>query len=369
MATLPTDRPGARRDCGCDVRAPSRSGWCSPTRSIPRFMLFTAWLRWPPPWPSCGRRRSVTVSRAITGCASLVGAVAAAMAGMPMVLPVVLFVVGGFDVYLVYRSWHGSRVGWSFLTTIPASSSHAVRRAQGEGHPAHRAVAGVVFPGILAATTVALAVQHGHIASGSIRFARWEGPVVRWNGIGKYLSAVVVLSFFLPFFGISCDGVDVLHFSGADMAVGWAPVPCSSMPERGRQREARRRRREHERREARGEHRPRRSRAARDRGARGRARGVRRRAPEEEGCAHIALVFAIVAVGGARRPVRDGVRQARRLDHRPEPKEGRQEISARRWERDDEGHEGRGRLALWVLGDRVWLARARRARGLGREAG
>ena len=48
-------------------------------------------------------------------------------------------------------------------------------------------------------------------------------PVARWNGIGKYLSGVIVLCFFLPFFGISCDGVDVLHFSGVDMAAGCAP--------------------------------------------------------------------------------------------------------------------------------------------------
>jgi hypothetical protein len=48
-------------------------------------------------------------------------------------------------------------------------------------------------------------------------------PVARWNGAGKYLSGIVVLCFFLPFFGISCDGVDVLHFSGVDMAAGCAP--------------------------------------------------------------------------------------------------------------------------------------------------
>ncbi len=48
-------------------------------------------------------------------------------------------------------------------------------------------------------------------------------PVARWNGIGKYLSGLIVICFFLPFFGISCDGVDVLHFSGVDMAAGCAP--------------------------------------------------------------------------------------------------------------------------------------------------
>ena len=48
-------------------------------------------------------------------------------------------------------------------------------------------------------------------------------PVARWNVWGKWLSGIVVLCFFLPFFGISCDGVDVVHFSGVDMAAGLAP--------------------------------------------------------------------------------------------------------------------------------------------------
>ncbi len=48
-------------------------------------------------------------------------------------------------------------------------------------------------------------------------------PVARWNGVGKYLSGFVILCFFLPFFGISCKGMDVLHVSGVDMAFGCAP--------------------------------------------------------------------------------------------------------------------------------------------------
>ena len=98
----------------------------------------------------------------VTGVAALVGAVAAAMGGMPMVLPVVLFVAGCFMPYLAYRSWHGSRAGWSFLTTmcgvLGVCMLFGAPKVKGLLHiglwPA------LVFPGILAATTVALAVQH-----------------------------------------------------------------------------------------------------------------------------------------------------------------------------------------------------------------
>ena len=48
-------------------------------------------------------------------------------------------------------------------------------------------------------------------------------PVARWHGLGKWISGIVVLCFFLPFFGVSCDGVDVVHFSGTDMVAGCAP--------------------------------------------------------------------------------------------------------------------------------------------------
>ena len=48
-------------------------------------------------------------------------------------------------------------------------------------------------------------------------------PVSRWTKAGKWISGIVVLCFFLPFFGISCDNVDVVHFSGTDMVGGCAP--------------------------------------------------------------------------------------------------------------------------------------------------
>src|SRR6476620_6273764 len=44
-----------------------------------------------------------------------------------------------------------------------------------------------------------------------------------WSKIGKFISAVVVVCFFLPFFGVSCDGMDVITISGADMVGGCKP--------------------------------------------------------------------------------------------------------------------------------------------------
>ena len=44
-----------------------------------------------------------------------------------------------------------------------------------------------------------------------------------WHKLGKYVSGVIVACFFLPFFGVSCDGVDVITVSGADMAGGCKP--------------------------------------------------------------------------------------------------------------------------------------------------
>ena len=44
-----------------------------------------------------------------------------------------------------------------------------------------------------------------------------------WSKIGKFISAVVLVCFFLPFFGVSCDGMDVITISGADMVGGCKP--------------------------------------------------------------------------------------------------------------------------------------------------
>lgn len=44
-----------------------------------------------------------------------------------------------------------------------------------------------------------------------------------WSRAGKFVSAVVILGFFLPFFGVSCDGMDVITISGADMVGGCKP--------------------------------------------------------------------------------------------------------------------------------------------------
>lgn len=44
-----------------------------------------------------------------------------------------------------------------------------------------------------------------------------------WNKFGRYFSACVIAAFFLPFFGVSCDGMDVVTVSGADMVGGCRP--------------------------------------------------------------------------------------------------------------------------------------------------
>ena len=46
---------------------------------------------------------------------------------------------------------------------------------------------------------------------------------VLWNKVGRYFSAVVIAAFFLPFFGVSCEGMDVITVSGADMVGGCKP--------------------------------------------------------------------------------------------------------------------------------------------------
>ncbi len=46
---------------------------------------------------------------------------------------------------------------------------------------------------------------------------------VLWNKVGRYFSALVIAAFFLPFFGVSCDGMEVITVSGADMVGGCKP--------------------------------------------------------------------------------------------------------------------------------------------------
>ncbi len=44
-----------------------------------------------------------------------------------------------------------------------------------------------------------------------------------WNKAGRFVSVVVVVCFFLPFFGISCGGMEIVTFSGMDMVGGCKP--------------------------------------------------------------------------------------------------------------------------------------------------
>lgn len=99
---------------------------------------------------------------ALTGVAALVASVACFIAGMPAVLPVFLFACGVAMPYLAWRSWNDSRVGWSFLVTMCGVLGVCMLF----GAPKVKALLHIglwpalAFPGILAATTVALAVQH-----------------------------------------------------------------------------------------------------------------------------------------------------------------------------------------------------------------
>ncbi len=44
-----------------------------------------------------------------------------------------------------------------------------------------------------------------------------------WSKLGKFITPFVLVCFFLPFFGVSCDGMDVITISGADMVGGCKP--------------------------------------------------------------------------------------------------------------------------------------------------
>jgi hypothetical protein len=44
-----------------------------------------------------------------------------------------------------------------------------------------------------------------------------------WFKFGRFVTGVTIACFFLPFFGVSCEGMDVINFSGADMVGGCKP--------------------------------------------------------------------------------------------------------------------------------------------------
>ena len=44
-----------------------------------------------------------------------------------------------------------------------------------------------------------------------------------WFKFGRFITGVTIACFFLPFFGVSCEGMDVVNFSGADMVGGCKP--------------------------------------------------------------------------------------------------------------------------------------------------
>jgi hypothetical protein len=44
-----------------------------------------------------------------------------------------------------------------------------------------------------------------------------------WFKFGRFITGLTIACFFLPFFGVSCDGMDVITISGADMVGGCRP--------------------------------------------------------------------------------------------------------------------------------------------------
>lgn len=44
-----------------------------------------------------------------------------------------------------------------------------------------------------------------------------------WFKFGRFITGVTIACFFLPFFGVSCEGVDVITVSGGDMVGGCKP--------------------------------------------------------------------------------------------------------------------------------------------------
>lgn len=51
-----------------------------------------------------------------------------------------------------------------------------------------------------------------------------------WFKLGRFITVVTLACFFLPFFGVSCDGLDVVHVSGADMVGGCKPGGIATEP-------------------------------------------------------------------------------------------------------------------------------------------
>jgi hypothetical protein len=44
-----------------------------------------------------------------------------------------------------------------------------------------------------------------------------------WHKFGRFVTGIVIAAFFLPFFGVSCQGMEVITMSGADMVGGCKP--------------------------------------------------------------------------------------------------------------------------------------------------
>ena len=44
-----------------------------------------------------------------------------------------------------------------------------------------------------------------------------------WFKIGRFITGLTLACFFLPFFGVSCEGMDVITVSGTDMVAGCKP--------------------------------------------------------------------------------------------------------------------------------------------------
>jgi hypothetical protein len=44
-----------------------------------------------------------------------------------------------------------------------------------------------------------------------------------WFKFGRFITGITIACFFMPFFGVSCEGMDVITISGADMVGGCKP--------------------------------------------------------------------------------------------------------------------------------------------------